>query len=84
MLSAGLLLLLGQLTAAVLGAPAVAPVSGVLDAREPITTLSTEEVIAFKPFTWFAAAAHCPPAETLAWNCSKCSHPLLIPPGPMK
>lgn len=83
MLTSGLLLLLGQLTVAVLGAPAVAPVS-VLDARESITTLSTEEVTAFEPYTWFAAAAHCPPAETLAWNCSKCSHAFLVPPGPIE
>lgn len=36
---------------------------------DDITVLSTTEVSAFKPYTYFAKAAYCEPADTLAWTC---------------
>ena len=37
--------------------------------RQSITAISTAEIETFKPFTFFASAAYCQPANTLAWNC---------------
>ncbi|KAK7461011.1 hypothetical protein VKT23_008938 [Stygiomarasmius scandens] len=37
--------------------------------RQAITALSTTQISSFKPFSFFAAAAYCKPATTLAWNC---------------
>ncbi|KAI0039820.1 lipase [Auriscalpium vulgare] len=37
--------------------------------RQSITTLSTDEIGAFKPFTFFASTAYCNPSETLTWSC---------------
>ncbi|KAI0062860.1 alpha/beta-hydrolase [Artomyces pyxidatus] len=37
--------------------------------RQSITTLSTTQIEAFKPFTFFASAAYCQPSTTLAWSC---------------
>lgn len=34
-----------------------------------ITTLSSSQVSAFKPFSYFAAAGYCGASSTLAWNC---------------
>ena len=50
----------------VLAAPAPAPE---LEARQSITTMSTSQVTAFRPYTHYASAAYCQPASTLAWNC---------------
>ncbi|KAI0037750.1 hypothetical protein FA95DRAFT_1529358, partial [Auriscalpium vulgare] len=36
---------------------------------ESITTLSTAQISAFKPFTFFASAAYCNPSVTLTWSC---------------
>ncbi|KAF9269337.1 lipase [Marasmius fiardii PR-910] len=43
--------------------------SPITDKRQSITTLSTSQVSAFKPFSFYAAAAYCQPSTTLAWNC---------------
>ncbi|KAF9269338.1 alpha/beta-hydrolase [Marasmius fiardii PR-910] len=43
--------------------------SPIPDKRQSITTLSTAEISAFKPFSFYAAAAYCQPSTTLAWNC---------------
>ncbi|KAK7012337.1 lipase [Favolaschia claudopus] len=40
-----------------------------LFARQAITTLSPAQISAFKPYTFYAAAAYCFPDSTLAWNC---------------
>ncbi|KAK0202424.1 alpha/beta-hydrolase [Desarmillaria ectypa] len=45
----------------------VAPTS--LHARQGITILSTEEIAALKPYTFFASAGYCKPDVTLAWDC---------------
>ncbi|KAL5536678.1 hypothetical protein ACEPAF_501 [Sanghuangporus sanghuang] len=43
------------------------------EAREEITTLSSDQVTSFKPYTYFAAVASCEPSVTLAWSCgAKC------------
>ncbi|SJL13759.1 uncharacterized protein ARMOST_17207 [Armillaria ostoyae] len=40
-----------------------------LHARQGITVLSTAEITAFKPYTFFASAGYCEPDTTLAWDC---------------
>ncbi|THH12072.1 hypothetical protein EW145_g246 [Phellinidium pouzarii] len=37
--------------------------------RQSITTLSTAQITAFKPFTFFAGAANCDPSTTINWSC---------------
>ncbi|KAI0322824.1 lipase [Amylostereum chailletii] len=37
--------------------------------RQDITTLSSTQVAAFKPFTYYASAAYCNPSATLTWSC---------------
>jgi len=41
----------------------------VLEARQSISTLSDEQVVSYKPYTYYAGAAYCSPATTLAWSC---------------
>jgi len=40
-----------------------------LESRQSITALSTSQISSFTPFTFYASAAYCQPANTLAWNC---------------
>ncbi|KAF8887332.1 lipase [Infundibulicybe gibba] len=40
-----------------------------LDARASITTLSSAQISAFKPFSFYATTAYCSPASILAWSC---------------
>ncbi|KAF8914462.1 hypothetical protein CPB85DRAFT_1375479 [Mucidula mucida] len=37
--------------------------------RQSITQLSTTQIDAFSPYTYFAAAGYCEPSTTLAWSC---------------
>lgn len=37
--------------------------------RQTITTLSSEVIEAFKPYTLYAATAYCDPSQTLSWSC---------------
>lgn len=37
--------------------------------RQSITPLSPSQINAFEPYSYYAAAAYCTPAMTLAWNC---------------
>ncbi|KAK7038706.1 hypothetical protein VNI00_010590 [Paramarasmius palmivorus] len=41
----------------------------VLEARQSVTALSSAQISAFKPLSFFAGAGYCEPAKTLAWNC---------------
>ncbi|KIM44391.1 hypothetical protein M413DRAFT_352271 [Hebeloma cylindrosporum] len=41
----------------------------VLETRQGISTLSAEQVASYKPYTYYAGAAYCTPASTLAWSC---------------
>jgi len=43
--------------------------SPALQSRQSITTLTASQIAAFKPYSFFASAAYCAPANTLAWNC---------------
>ncbi|KDQ61915.1 hypothetical protein JAAARDRAFT_172360 [Jaapia argillacea MUCL 33604] len=40
-----------------------------LKPRQSISTLSTTQIDTYTPYTWYASAAYCAPANTLAWNC---------------
>ncbi|KAF7309487.1 Lipase [Mycena indigotica] len=60
--------------AIVLGLASLALAAPSLVARQAITSLTTAQVSAFKPFSFYASAAYCSPASTLAWNCgSNCA-----------
>ncbi|KAJ7067106.1 alpha/beta-hydrolase [Mycena amicta] len=37
--------------------------------RQAITSLTATQIGAFKPYSFYAAAGYCAPANTLAWNC---------------
>lgn len=37
--------------------------------RQSIGTLSSSQVDAFTPYSYYASAGYCAPAATLAWNC---------------
>ncbi|KAG6819834.1 hypothetical protein H0H93_008091 [Arthromyces matolae] len=39
--------------------------------RQSITTLTSAQVAAYKPFTYFASAAYCTPSTTLSWTCGQ-------------
>jgi hypothetical protein len=57
-------------TLAFLALPALALAARVPSAkRQSITTLSTAQINAFTPYTWFASTAYCSPSTTLAWSC---------------
>lgn len=47
----------------------------ILEGRQAaVSALSTADIASYKPYTYYAAAAHCPPASTIAWNCgASCS-----------
>jgi hypothetical protein len=34
-----------------------------------VTALTRAQIASYKPYTYYAAAAYCQPAATLAWNC---------------
>ncbi|KAF9055682.1 lipase class 3 family protein [Panaeolus papilionaceus] len=55
------------LSALLFGFAAATPVE--ITKRQSITALSTSQISSFKPFTFFASAAYCQPANTIAWNC---------------
>lgn len=44
------------------------PVPGLLT-RQSITALSTAQIDAFTPYTWYASTGYCTPTATLAWDC---------------
>jgi len=37
--------------------------------RQSITPLTSSQINAFNPYSYYATVAYCPPAQTLAWNC---------------
>ncbi|PPQ79791.1 LOW QUALITY PROTEIN: hypothetical protein CVT25_003145 [Psilocybe cyanescens] len=39
---------------------------------EAISPLTKAQISALKPFTYFAGAAYCTPAQTAKWNCGAC------------
>ncbi len=44
-------------------------VAGAITERQAITALSSAQVESFKPYLLYAAAAYCPPSQTLSWSC---------------
>ncbi|EIN06264.1 alpha/beta-hydrolase [Punctularia strigosozonata HHB-11173 SS5] len=40
-----------------------------LEKRASVTALSSSQISAFKPFSFFASAGYCDPSATLAWTC---------------
>jgi len=52
-----------------------------LEKRADPTVLAASAVSSYTPYTWYASAAYCSPASTLAWNCgTNCqSNPSYIP-----
>ena len=45
------------------------PMTNKREALASVVPLSTSQISAFKPFTFFAGAAHCPPTTTINWTC---------------
>ncbi|KAK0489331.1 alpha/beta-hydrolase [Armillaria novae-zelandiae] len=43
--------------------------SSVLERRQSVTTLTSAQVSAFKPYTFYASAGYCQPSTTLTWTC---------------
>ncbi|KAI0297451.1 hypothetical protein B0F90DRAFT_1811119 [Multifurca ochricompacta] len=43
--------------------------AAVITERETITPLTTSQIEAFKPYSFYAAAAYCLPSKTLTWSC---------------
>lgn len=50
-----------------------AAIVNALSARQNITPLSTFQIDSFTSYTYFASAAYCTAAQTLAWNCGSMS-----------
>jgi len=46
-----------------------APATTELSKRQSITALTTSQISAFTPFTFFASAAYCNPSTTSDWSC---------------
>jgi len=56
------------LLASVLAAATAIPTSNLV-ARQSITALSTTQIEAFKPYTFYASAGYCNPSTTITWTC---------------
>ncbi|KAK0466791.1 alpha/beta-hydrolase [Desarmillaria tabescens] len=46
--------------------------SSVLERRQSISTLTSAQVSAFKPYSFYASAGYCNPSTTLTWTCVPC------------
>ncbi|RXW16322.1 hypothetical protein EST38_g9543 [Candolleomyces aberdarensis] len=73
-----LLLLFAQFAIVAFAAPVA---NHTLEARQSVSTLTTAQVAGYKTYSWYASAAYCSPASTLAWNCgTRCSsNPRFVP-----
>lgn len=40
-----------------------------LQARQDITPLSSSQIAAFKPYTYYASTGYCLASQTIAWDC---------------
>lgn len=60
------------LAVALLGVAAV-QASPAISARQSITALTTVQIDAFTPYTYYASAGYCTPTQTLAWDCGSTS-----------
>ncbi|PPQ76610.1 LOW QUALITY PROTEIN: hypothetical protein CVT26_012749 [Gymnopilus dilepis] len=53
----------------ILSSVLAAPADGELLRRQSITALTTAQISAFKPFSFFASSAYCNPSTTIKWTC---------------
>ncbi|OJA11520.1 hypothetical protein AZE42_09430 [Rhizopogon vesiculosus] len=60
---------MSSIVLAVLLGAAIVNASPSLNARQSITALTTSQIDAFTPYTYYASAGHCTNTQTLAWNC---------------
>ncbi|KAF9466206.1 lipase class 3 family protein [Collybia nuda] len=60
---------LGLIVASTVLAAYAAPASQLIQPRQAITTLTSSQIAAFRPFTLFASAGYCSPSSTLSWSC---------------
>ncbi|KAF5379505.1 hypothetical protein D9615_006488 [Tricholomella constricta] len=65
----GIQFILTALLAAVATRAAPAAELPVLESRQSITTLTASQIAAYKPYSYYASAGYCKPANTRAWNC---------------
>ncbi|KAF7798692.1 hypothetical protein EIP86_009916 [Pleurotus ostreatoroseus] len=61
--------ILGLLILVALSAVHAMPAPPPLRTRQSITALSSSQISAFKPYSFFASAGYCQPSATLAWSC---------------
>ncbi|KAK1236058.1 hypothetical protein PQX77_000698 [Marasmius sp. AFHP31] len=61
--------MLHPLVVFLVGFVGMAVASPILEKRQSVTILSTEQVSMYKSYTFYASAAYCRPANTIAWNC---------------
>lgn len=40
-----------------------------IKSRQAITALSSNQIHAFKPFTFYASTGYCNPSQTATWSC---------------
>lgn len=62
-----LILQIAGFIASALAAPALAP--SLAAKRASVTTLTTAQISALTPYTYYASTGYCTPAATLAWTC---------------
>ncbi|KAJ7912363.1 hypothetical protein B0H13DRAFT_1874872 [Mycena leptocephala] len=60
---------MARLAAIFLALASLATAAPSLTARQAITSLTSAQISAFKPYSFYAAAGFCSPASTMAWNC---------------
>jgi hypothetical protein len=53
----------------VLAAPAAFPHITGLSERQSIVSVSSSTIASYEPYSYYAAAAACPPNVTITWNC---------------
>ncbi|KAK0202422.1 alpha/beta-hydrolase [Desarmillaria ectypa] len=46
--------------------------SSVLERRQSVSALTSAQVSAFKPYSFYASAGYCQPSTTLTWTCVPC------------
>ena len=68
------LALLATLVVLATSTPAVPTAASLLPRQDAITPVPAGEIAAFKPYSWFAAAANCNASMTIDWSCGeKCN-----------
>ncbi|KAJ6578309.1 lipase [Mycena capillaripes] len=60
---------MARLAAVLLALASLASAAPSLNARQAITALTSAQISAFKPYSFYSAAAYCSPTSTLAWTC---------------